>query len=441
VSGVVATNGHTAPAEGLIPPSTAGGRSGFLSDVLIELGFADRESVEHAVRAARSPGTTVARALVEMSSITEEQLARAVAERHGVAFVDLDSYAVDPAAANLIKPAAARRYQAVPVGFVEGVLLVAMADPADSLGVNDIAHMTKADVQPAAAARPALETLLERLPLDEDSSPQPVTSSPPETEAPAGDAEPAEDAPDHAVEDEAPAGAASPDEPAADEFEDGAPSDDLHRARAEAEALRDELDRACAEAGALRDELDQARAEANDAAALRDELDQAREETETLRDELDRVRAKAEAAREKLTAVKADRNEAREHAKVAERRVAELERIEHDLGRRLAELQDAERRAEQAETALAELREELQDADRRAEQARQVLTGLREESEREREQAALTERDLRSELATEEGRGRQVQERLSELETAASAAERAFEELRLTLAAATPAGS
>jgi hypothetical protein len=407
VSGVVATNEHAAPAEGLIPPSTAGARSGFLSDVLIELGFADRESVEHAVRAARSPGTTVARALVEMNAITEEQLARAVAERQGVAFVDLDGYAVDPAATNLIKPAAARRYQAVPVGFVGSVLLVAMADPADALGVNDIAHMSKAEVQPAAAARPALEALLERLPLDEDSSPQPGTTSPPETEEPTGVAESAEDAQDHAVEDEAPAG---PAEPAADELEDGGPSDELDRARAEAEALRDEVD-------------------------------QAREEAEALRDELERAQAKTEAVREKLSAVKADRNEAREQAKAAERRVAELERIGHDLGRRLAELEGAERRAVQAETALAELHEELQDADRRAEQARQVLAGLREESERERERAALTERDLRSELAAEGERGRQVQERLSELETAASAAERAFEELRLTLAAATPAGS
>lgn len=190
------------PAEGVVPPSAAGGRSGFLSDVLIELGFADRESVEHAVRAARSPGTTVARALVEMDAITDEQLARAVAERHGVAYVDLDTYPVDPAAANLIKSAAARRYGAVPIGFADGALLVAMADPADALGIGDIAQMSRRDVRPAAAARPALEALLERLPLDEEP-------------------------------------AASTDPPA----------------DAETDALRAELDRARAETDALRSEL------------------------------------------------------------------------------------------------------------------------------------------------------------------------------------------
>ena len=144
-----------APPKGVIPPSAPGGRSGFLSDVIVDLGFAEREAVEQAVRAARSPGTTVARVLVESGAITEEQLAHATAERYGIAYIDLGSFAVEASAANLIKPSAAKRYQAVPVGFVGGGLLVAMADPADALGVNDIAVMTKMDVKPAVASRPA----------------------------------------------------------------------------------------------------------------------------------------------------------------------------------------------------------------------------------------------------------------------------------------------
>src|SRR5919106_2611890 len=116
----------TAP-KGITPPS-GGGRSGFLSDVIVELGFASRETVEQAVRAARSPGSTVARVLVEMGAISEEQLARATAERYGIDYVDLGGFEVDPTAANLIKPSAARRYQAVPVGFVGKRLLVAVAD-------------------------------------------------------------------------------------------------------------------------------------------------------------------------------------------------------------------------------------------------------------------------------------------------------------------------
>ncbi len=185
--------------DGVTPPTAAGGRQGFLSDVIVELGFATRETVEQAVRAARSPGTTVARVLVEMAAISEGQLAQAIAERYGIDYIDLDGFAVDPAAVNLIKPTAAKRYQAVPVGFLGKGLLVAMADPADALGVNDIAVMTKLEVRPAVAARPALDALLEALPLDEgyyDDDDEPVSANDPgevevesvseeETEAPA----------------------------------------------------------------------------------------------------------------------------------------------------------------------------------------------------------------------------------------------------------------
>jgi type II secretion system (T2SS) protein E len=171
------------PPKGLVPPSTPGGRPGFLSDVIVELGFAAREAVEQAVRAARSPGTTVERVLVESGALTEEQLARAMAERYGIDYIELGSFAVDPGAADLIEPAAAKRYQAVPVGIVDGVLVLAMADPTAALGLNDIADTTGMDVKPAVASRPALDALLGALPLGEAGEPvfleEPAQPEPP----------------------------------------------------------------------------------------------------------------------------------------------------------------------------------------------------------------------------------------------------------------------
>ena len=59
--------------------------------MIVELGFATRETVEQAVRAARSPGTTVARVLVNMNAISEQQLARAMAERYGIDYIELEA--------------------------------------------------------------------------------------------------------------------------------------------------------------------------------------------------------------------------------------------------------------------------------------------------------------------------------------------------------------
>ena len=88
-----ASTASAPPPKGIVPPSEPGGRSGFLSDVIVELGFASPDAVEEAVREARS-GSTVAQVLVETGAISEEQLARATAERYGLAYVDLTTFEV-----------------------------------------------------------------------------------------------------------------------------------------------------------------------------------------------------------------------------------------------------------------------------------------------------------------------------------------------------------
>jgi hypothetical protein len=134
--------------------------------VIVELGFADRPTVEHAVRAARSPGTTVAQVLLQTGAVSEEQLAQAVAERHGLPYVDLGTYEVDAAAANLLAPSVARRYRCVPVGFAGSQLVLATTDPADALGVAEVASLLGREVVPVVATESAIDQLTGRLPLD-----------------------------------------------------------------------------------------------------------------------------------------------------------------------------------------------------------------------------------------------------------------------------------
>jgi type IV pilus assembly protein PilB len=157
----------TAKAEGtpgLTPPIHRGHSRGFLTDVLVELGFATKEVVQAAVEAARAAGRTPESLLLAQGSISEDQLTRAIAERYGLDHVDLAVYGVDLAAAALFPVAMARRYMAVPVGHVDTkTLLVAAADPANVLAVDDIQVATGLDCQIAVAARSDIEALLGRL--------------------------------------------------------------------------------------------------------------------------------------------------------------------------------------------------------------------------------------------------------------------------------------
>jgi len=159
-----ASNERPADWNGITPPRrTGGGSARFLTDVIVELGFVDRARVEQAVEAARATGTTPEAVLLDQGALSMENHARAVAERHGLDHLDLSVFHIDMSAANLIAPQAAKRYEAVPVSFAgERGLLIAMADPANVLAVDDIALMTGYEVRVAVASREDIATLISR---------------------------------------------------------------------------------------------------------------------------------------------------------------------------------------------------------------------------------------------------------------------------------------
>ena len=118
----------------------------------MELGFVDGVQAEHAVQTARNPGQpTPEKVLLKSGAISEDQLARALAERYGLEHIDLAEFGVDSSAAGLL----ARTRQGAICGprrlRRDGALVLAIADPGDSLGLCDIAVMTKLAVRPAVA--------------------------------------------------------------------------------------------------------------------------------------------------------------------------------------------------------------------------------------------------------------------------------------------------
>jgi type IV pilus assembly protein PilB len=149
--------------SGLTPPPSRGG-SRFISDVVVEMGFADRARVDAAVEEAKGSGRTPEQVLVENGALSGDQLARATAQRFGLHHADLTVYKTDVGALNLINPQAAKRFQAAPIGFAEdGVLLVAMADPSNVLALDDLKLMTGHEVRPVVASPDDIAGLISRM--------------------------------------------------------------------------------------------------------------------------------------------------------------------------------------------------------------------------------------------------------------------------------------
>ena len=154
---------------GITRPSPRSSTPRFLTYAIVEMGFAAQGEVDDAIETARSAGTTPEKVLLEKGVLTGDSLSRVLAERYALEHLDLGTFHVDMTAANLVTTSSAKRYQAVPVAFIDkSTLLVAMADPANVLAVDDMAIMTGHEVRAAVASPEDIVVLISRLDRLED---------------------------------------------------------------------------------------------------------------------------------------------------------------------------------------------------------------------------------------------------------------------------------
>jgi type IV pilus assembly protein PilB len=152
------------PVSGLIPPTKRTGVKRRIGDVIVQLGFAERELVERVVENGRRDGVPLGQALIDAGVVNASQLAQALAERNSLDYVDLNVFDVDKGAAAMIDSAKARRYRTVPIAFLaERTLLVATADPANLLALDDITMATGYEVRRAVASPDQIEALIDQL--------------------------------------------------------------------------------------------------------------------------------------------------------------------------------------------------------------------------------------------------------------------------------------
>jgi type IV pilus assembly protein PilB len=182
--------------NGITPPQQRGRRSRFLSDVIVELGFLPAERVNAAIEEGRATGKTPEQVLLSSGALTADQLARATAERFGLDHIDLTVFKPDVSALNLVNAQAAKRYNAVPVGYDGKVLLVAMADPSNILALDDLKLLTKSEIRPVVASAEDVATLISRMSRLDDAITEAIEEETPEDLAAVSDIrESAEDAP------------------------------------------------------------------------------------------------------------------------------------------------------------------------------------------------------------------------------------------------------
>ncbi|MDP9182262.1 MAG: Flp pilus assembly complex ATPase component TadA [Actinomycetota bacterium] len=124
-----------------------------LGDILLEGALVTPDELQAAVEEQQRAGRSLGRVLVEQGVLTESQLVAALATQIGMKFVDLSDYPVDGSAVAKVPEAVCRRHTLLPIGYDDGRLVVAMADPANVFALDDIKSISRLDVRPVVATK------------------------------------------------------------------------------------------------------------------------------------------------------------------------------------------------------------------------------------------------------------------------------------------------
>jgi type IV pilus assembly protein PilB len=124
----------------------------YLGSQLVEAGVITQQQLDEALKQQniQSKGPAkglLGRVLVDLGYCTEDDIARIMARKTGAVFMSLNAHPVDMTAANLITPEMALKYKALPIGFENNRLLIAMMNPSDIIAVDDLRILTGYDLQ------------------------------------------------------------------------------------------------------------------------------------------------------------------------------------------------------------------------------------------------------------------------------------------------------
>ncbi len=129
---------------------------------LLEARLISPEALQKAQQQVKSGGGNLTAALVKIGAVSEDDLAKFLAELYGVPAVDLTNYLPDASVVKLLPADVASKFQVVPISRSGRRLTVAMANPANIFAIDDIKFITGCEVQPVVASESAIKKAIDK---------------------------------------------------------------------------------------------------------------------------------------------------------------------------------------------------------------------------------------------------------------------------------------
>lgn len=160
-----------------------------IGELLVNGGHIDAMQLDSALAHQRQWGGRIGQAIVRLGFLTEERMLQAVGSQLGAPFVVIGERTFPPSVVGLLPKKLIRARRALPLEKLSehrrGPLVVAFADPADLVAMDEIAFVTGLDVKPVLAAEWDIEQAIARHLGDAPAAPPPGAARTREVELPA----------------------------------------------------------------------------------------------------------------------------------------------------------------------------------------------------------------------------------------------------------------
>jgi hypothetical protein len=131
-----------------------------LGTLIFRAGLLPAETIENALEEGVKTGRRLGEILVERNLIKEDDLTRLLAGQKGLPYVSLRERPVEVEAARLLAEDQARLFTALPIGFEEGIPVVAVADPTNDVLNRNIREAIGQEARFVVVARSELNEVI-----------------------------------------------------------------------------------------------------------------------------------------------------------------------------------------------------------------------------------------------------------------------------------------
>jgi type IV pilus assembly protein PilB len=131
-----------------------------IGEMLVAGGMIKEDQLTRALEEQKKRGGKIGEILVDLGFVNEHNLATFLARQLHIPYIEIEKQLVDPESVKLIPADLARRITAIPLYMDKDALVVAMADPLNIFGLDDMRKATGREIRQVVATRSDIQVAI-----------------------------------------------------------------------------------------------------------------------------------------------------------------------------------------------------------------------------------------------------------------------------------------